>query len=267
MTNKESRGTGWLRGLDWTPDRHHASSAHIAAAKDRVGSLGDEGGVAEIQAWGVYEPWMTRQGGDERCTSEMGRKWAYALTGKRLSTWVSWWASRLIDRPGLPLANVGVSLEAFVEALRDTGECPLVGVEGQPLCPEYYPAAPTEEDPYAAVPPSVFRDQAQSFNLDAIQLWTTGEDAVIGIVDALAQGLPCGLVLRADDAYATPVDGVVGPPSGGGGYHAVDADRFRFRANGRVEVRSAGSWDDQIRWIDQSRIEVAPFCGFARGCQ
>lgn len=253
-------GTGWIRGLNWSLDRHHASSAHIAAAKARVGTLPDEGGVER-------EPWLTNQRGDERCTAEMGRKWVYALTGKKGSTWVPWWAARLIDRPGLPLANVGVSLDAFVEALRDSGICPLVGLNGEPLCPEYFPAEPTDQDPYAAVPSSVLRDEGQNFNLDVVQLFAAGEDAVVGMVDALSQGLPAGTVLRADDAYANPVDGIVGPPSGGGGWHAVDVVRYRLLASGRVQFLSAGSWGDDLRWLDQSRIEQAPFNGFARSCQ
>lgn len=259
-------GTGWVRGFDWTPDRHHASTAHLAAAHDRVGTLADEGGVAEIQPWGTYIPWSTNQRTAERCTAELGRKMVYALTGKKCSTWTAWWAARLIDRPGLSLSNVGVSLGAFVEALRDTGMCPLVGLDGQPLCPEYYPAEPTVTDSSAAVPPSVFRDAAQGFNLDVIQIFAYGQDAVIGMVDALAQGLPGGLVINADEAYAHPVNGYVGPPSGGGGKHAIDIDRYRLRADGRVEFRSAGSWGTAPVWLDQSRVEVAPFVGFARSC-
>jgi hypothetical protein len=265
-------GTGWIRGFDWDPgsDRHHASEAHLRAAKDRIGTLADEGGVADVQPWGTYEPWVSNQRGDERCTMEMGRKWVYGLTGKRCSTWTGWWAGRLVDHPGQPMANVGISMNGLVEALRDTGLCPLVGLDESPLCPEYFPAEPTEEDPYAAVPPSVFRDAAQGFNLDVVQVFAFGDDAVTGLVDALAQGLPCGTVLRADDAYAHPVNGIVGPPSGGGGYHAINVDRYRFRADGRVEFRSPGSWDvthgeNGIVWLDQSRIEIAPFNGFARG--
>jgi len=248
-------GTGWLLdgGLPWSLDRHHASAAHLSAARERMGSLADAGGVERPAL-------LINQGARESCTGEMGVQMIHALNGVACSSQVPWWGSRIRDARGAPLSNAGVSMRAFMWALENLGACPLSDCDpGQSYAPHEYPSADASRF-------------AQKCNLDLVQLFAIGESVVTGIVDALAQGLPCGIALRADAAYGDPEirggEAFVGPEMGPGGLHAVYVSRYRFR-NGRVEFFSPGSWGsgfgiDGAVWLDQSRVANSYFAGFAR---
>lgn len=244
--------TGWIRGLVPTFDRLDASKSHIAAALDRASSMPDEGGVA-------IEPLHLDQNPRESCTAELGIGMIHGLTGIACSSEIPWWAARLHDAPGAPLRNVGVSMGGFVEGLAKHGACPLSRYN-----PGHYG--------YQDEPPALARAAAQAFNLDMVQLWGSGDEIVAGLVDALSQGLPGGIALRADDAYRNPElrggEAFVGDEIGEGGLHAVRVWGFRRRPTG-LEFRSPGSWGDSFGangevWLPESRVRGSYFCSFGR---
>lgn len=245
-------GTGWLRGLNPTRDLVHASEAHIAAALERAGSMPDEVGLE-------LEPLHLDQNPRESCTAELGIGMIHGLTGIACSSEIPWWAARLHDAPGAPLRNVGVSFAGFLDALRQHGACPL-----EKYNPGHYG--------YQDEPPALARAAAQQLNLDVVPLWGTGAEVVTGMVDALSQGLPCGIALRADDVYRSPIinggEAYVGPELGEGGLHAVRVWRARRVADG-FEFFSPGSWGDGFGvngavWLHQSRVSGAYFACFGR---
>lgn len=251
------KGLGWIKGRHWDPELQRRSDDHLGSLQ----SVPDEGGVAAA-------PWVTDQGIRESCTAEMGIRMIYALTGVKCSSWIPWWAARLLDAPGQPLQNVGVSLDGFLQALRADGAARLE------ICPADYPIVNTDGDPYAGVPPMLARDEAQSFNLDLIQVFAYGERAIAGMVSALSRGKPAGTVVWADSEYRRPTivgsEAIVGPGTASGGRHAIPVWRYRRRADGFYEFLSPGSWgmDHGVRgevWLHQDRIANAPFNGFAEG--
>jgi hypothetical protein len=247
-------GTGWLRGLNPTRDLVHASEAHMAAAAERIGSRPDEGGL-------TLEPLHIDQNPHgESCTAELGIGLIHGLTGIACSSEVPWWAARLHDAPGAPLRNVGVSFAGFLSSVQRHGACPIANYDPGPYG-------------YKDEPPALARAAAQAFNLDVVPLWGTGDEVVTGMVDALSQGLPGGIALRADDVYQAPIidggEAYVGPELGEGGLHAVRIWRYRRVADG-FEFMSPGSWGDSwgvsgASWLHQSRVSGAYFACFARG--
>jgi len=245
--------TGWLRGLTPTFDRLDASRSHIGASLERASSRPDDGGVA-------IEPLHVDQNPRESCTAELGIGMIHGLTGIACSSEVPWWAARLHDAPSAPLRNVGVSFAGFLAAVQKHGACPLANYD-----PGHYV--------YQDEPPALARAGAQAFNLDVVPIWGTGEEVVLGMVDALSQGLPCGIALRADEVYRSPViangEAYVGPELGDGGLHAVRIWRYRRVADG-YEFLSPGSWGDGYGvngevWLHQSRVSGSYFACFGRG--
>lgn len=250
-----SRGLGWVRGLDPTEELREASAAHIGAAIERAGAHGPQGGIGRA-------PLILDQGDSESCTAHLGVGAIYGLTGVVCSPYVAWWAGRVIDAGSEEIGNVGVSLHGFVRALRE---------HGAPVWPAWNPESPGFS--YNVRPPAMARLGAQRRNLDIVPIYATGSGAVTAMVDALAQGLPGGVVVEVDRGYENPgADGVVGPESGSSrGLHAVSVWRWRTVA-GRVQFLSPGSWGrgyavDGCVWLDESRIAHSPFAGFSRGVQ
>lgn len=241
------RGTGFVRGLQPTPERLIACSARIGAAIGR--SLPDESGV-------FREPYWTDQGTDESCTAHTGVKMLYALTGVKCSPAVPWWAARLVDSPRLPLANVGVSAYAFLRALREFGASP-------------------ETDPpvrvrYDEEPPALLRQRAQKMNLDVDPVWGTGDQVLAAMCAALDDGLPGGVVVAADAVYRHPVNGFVGPEVEEGHWHEVPVWRYRKRSDGSLEFLSPGSWGpglgiDGCVWLHESRVSGSPSIVIGKG--
>lgn len=268
------KGNGWVKGFVYDVKRHKESDDFLNSIG--LASVPDEGGVATSQSWGTYQPLVQDQDIRNSCTAEMGAGWVHALTGVECSTWVAWADARLLDNPGQPLRNVGVSLDGFVTALERGGMSPVRGEDGSILCPLDYPAEETLDDPKAAIPPRVARDAAQGYNLDVVQLFTYGERSVAGLVAALAQGFEGGIVIESDAAYRYPK--LVGGEAfagdalnDGSGKHAIKLDRYRKRASGLFEFRNITSYGfshgvNGELWIPQSRVETAPFVGFAKGC-
>jgi len=260
------KGLGWVKGFTWSPELQKRSDDHLGSLQ----SVPDEGGTE-------VAPWITDQGIRESCTAEMGIRWIYVLTGGRIkcSSWVPWWAARVLDAPGMPLQNVGVSLDGFVQALKMDGACEIervVNGERIELCPANYPVENTEVDPYAGVPPHIARDEAQAFNLDVVQIFAYGERAIAGTVAVLDRGKPAGTVVWADSEYRNPPivggEAIVGPGTQTGGRHAIPVLNYRKRASGIYEFKTWGSWDETHGvmgevWIHQDRIANAPFNGFA----
>lgn len=268
------KGAGWVRGFGYDIKRHRESDEFMGAVG--LASVPDEGGVATVQPWGTYVPLVQDQSIRNSCTAEMGAGWVYCFTGIECSTWVPWVDARLLDSPGQKLRNVGVSLDGFVTALERGGMSPHRGEDGSVLCALDYPPEETVGDPNAAIPPRLARDAAQGYNLDVVQLFTYGQQSVAGLVSALAQGYSGGAVISSDHAYRFPTmvngEAFAGDDThDGSGKHAIKFDRYRKRASGLYEFRNITSYgyshgiNGQL-WVPQSRIEEAPFVGFAKGC-
>lgn len=180
----------------------------------------------------------------------------YAFDGVKRSAAIPWYYARAKDSNWGKIENVGVTAASGLAALRDYGAAPIgfgpdVG--------------------YFDEPPAIARQVAQKANLDLVPIWGTNDAVVAGVCAALADGLPCGIALQADDAYRHPVDGYVGPevnPEAGGhavviwGYHSV---------GGKRRFISPGSWGTDkfgingVVELDESRVAGAEFACFARG--
>jgi hypothetical protein len=255
-------GTGWLEhgALPWTTERAHASEAHISASGDMA--------LPDAAALDV-EPFVTNQGRRESCFLETCVRWIHALTPNHVkcSTWVPWWYARLVDNTAARhdirlLKNAGVSAYAALEAMRLEGACRLE------LCPADYPVMSTDEDPNAPVPPELMRDEAQCYNLDAIQLFAIGDATVLGLRGAIAQGLPACTTIRANEAYQRAVDGFGGADDGTGGWHSIYVDSYRRGADdwefGTLSSWGTGHGISGRVWLPASRIRIAPCNAFAR---
>lgn len=242
--------TGWIgHGWDAVTEaaKRTASALHLGAVAGRV--LPDEAMLPR-------PVWVSTQIG-ESCTAHMGIRMMYAFDGVQCSPAVPWWAGRRYDNPDKPLQDVGISAAALLYALREHGAAP--------FDPELEPG-PLE------VPPTLQRIAAQKRNLDLVPIWGSGDEVVAAVCGALADGLPCGIAIQADEAYQKPTNGIVGPetdPNAGG--HAVVLWGYRT-AGGKRQFWSPGSWGTGWKgsisgcvWLDESRIAGASFVSFARG--
>lgn len=243
-------GTGWLGASLSSLDMFHASDAHVSAALERAGSVPDEGGVKRA-------PWVVQQRDNQSCVGEGCVRFGYAFTGVKASSQIPWLAARALDAPGSPLRNVGVSMRAGLRAMAKDGACPLDKYDPGPY-------GPLDE------PPDHAYIRAQALNLDTIQVYADGMGRVIAMVDALHQGLPCGIAIRADATYENPApDGFVGPEDGSGRLHFVVLWAYRTQ-DGHREFLSPSSWGEGhgpggLIWLHESRIANSYFAGFCRG--
>jgi hypothetical protein len=246
-----TRGAGWVSGLERTRDLVAASDAHLRGARELIGGIAPEGGLTR-------ELWNQDQASEESCAPRYGCSAIYGLTGVKCAPYVPWWAARVADG-GEPVANVGVSVQAFVRSLSEHG----AALEGE------WDSSVPGFDPNAR-PSALARLAAQRRNLDIVPIFASGQDAVTAMAAALAQGLPGGLVVGLDDGYTRPATtGVVGPESGSTDRkHMVALWRYRVVA-GRIQFLSPGTWGPSFGvhgavWLDEDRVARSDFACFAR---
>jgi hypothetical protein len=155
------------------------------------------------------------------------------------------------------LSNMGVRTSAMLAAFRKHGACSyeawrpgLVGFD------------------YHGQPPALLRLQAQRYNLNVTPLYERGQRLVELIVDALARGRPCGLVVRVDDGFDRAGSDPVGPESGATrGQHIITPWSF-YRSAGGYVIECVNSWgsahgDGGIVRLTAERAGQAPFACIA----
>jgi hypothetical protein len=247
-------GTGWVGGLEPTPELVRASAAHLEIALGGALVRGLEGGLER-------DPWVQTQGHEESCAPRMGIGHIYGLTGIKCSPYIPWWAARVSDAGSEDISNVGVSTHSFVRALREHGACDW----------EKWNSSSPGFD-MNKKPPALARIGAQKHNLDMVPIYAFGTDAIEAACEALDHQFPVGVVVNVDDAYSIPgFGGVVGPERGKlKGQHGVTVWRYRTADSGRREFLSPGSWgtnfgDHGLTWLDESRIANTVFLCFSQG--
>lgn len=240
-------------GVGWVPERaprRAAGQVLSVARRLSTPTLLARGGLAE-------PPWILNQKSLGACTGHNGAQLVYGLTGRKVSPWMLWYYGRLRDGAATVL-NTGVRTSAMIEAFRKHGACyydawrpGLVGFD------------------YHGQPPALLRLQAQRFNLSVTPLYERGQRLVERIVDALARGRPCGLVVRVDDGFDRAGSDPIGPESGTTrGQHIITPWSFYRGADGSYVIECVNSWgrehgDSGIVRLTQERAGQAPFACIA----
>jgi hypothetical protein len=237
------RGTGWVE---------EPIDAIGAVDEDPIlDLLPNSGGVTR-------EPWILDQGQTNSCTGHNGVQLVYGLTGDRCSPWFPWFFGRMHDGEKLPPRNVGVRSSSMLRALRNHGT-----VLHEHWC-DGVPGFRTNK-----LPPGLLRQRAQKHNVDVAAINASGGALVDRIVNALAQGLPCGLVVRVDEAFERARENVVGRESGSiRGLHIITP--WRFVMDGGYVISCVNSWgrghgDSGIVHLSAERVAQAPFACIAKG--
>lgn len=243
-------------GLGWVPERPIRRVAGKVATAAKIGALihADSGGVARA-------PFIWDQRGDNSCTGHNGAAMLYGLTGELVSPEMLWTMGRLCDGATVEtLSNTGVRSSAMLRAFRKHGSCHRD--DWHRGMPEY------QRD---MLPPALCRIQAQRWNLTVDPIYATGQRLVALIIDALAKGLPCGLVVEVDRGFdAARGMSPVGPESGASrGKHIITPWKF-VRDGGAYMIGCANSWgvghgDRGVVWLSQERVGQSPFACIAKG--
>jgi len=243
-------------GAGWVPERSPRRAVGQALGVVRRLST-----LAAPRSGGLTrEPWILNQASKNACTGFNGVQLVYGLTGNKVSPWMLWLYGRLRDGAALEtLSNTGVRTSAMLAAFRKHGAC---------FYDAWRPGLTGFE--YDEQPPSLLRIQAQRHNLSVTPLYERGPRLVELIVDALAQGRPCGLVVRVDAGFDRAKSDPVGPEADETrGQHIITPWMFYKGSRGYV-IECVNSWgsghgDDGIVRLTAERVGQAPFACIATG--
>jgi hypothetical protein len=185
----------------------------------------------------------------------------WGFTGFQGSPYVPWWLARAADaaRGSEPLPNVGVSAYAMTRTVAEHGVAPWASWNPQ-----------SAGFDYGARPPALARLAGQRHTFEVTPIWSGGSAAVDAICGALSRGIPCGVVVNADERFRNPVNGLVLPEvDRGPGNHIVTAWRYRTLASGERNVLIVNSYGEDYgingtAWLSEDRIAGAPFLCIAQ---
>lgn len=228
LTSDDNTPQETVFGVGWVPER-----APRRVAGQLLGVTRKLATLQTPQNGGVKRaPWILNQGSKNACTGFNGAQLVYGLTGLKVSPWMLWFYGRLRDgATPETLSNVGVRTSAMLAAFRKHGAC---------YHDTWRPGLDGFE--YDAAPPSLLRMQAQRHNLSVTPLYERGLRLVELLVDALAQGRPCGLVVQVDAGFDRAKSDPVGPESGKTrGAHIITPWSF-YRGAGGYVIECVNSW-------------------------
>jgi hypothetical protein len=232
---------------------------HIATAHTFGGGIGALPPAGSIPR----APWVLDQRG-QSCFGHGYAQWGWGLWGEKLSPYFPWWWARSDSAPAdFDLKNdllpdVGVTVPGLVHAAEKHGAC---------SWDRWNPN--TAGFDLGRMPNALSRMQAIHRKIDVVPIWDRGQAAMDQLIGAMAQGLPTGIVVHADDVFRNPHNGVVDlDPTHGAGDHFTTGWGWRT-VNGKRQILDINSWGTSYgaqgtAWFTEERINQSDFLCIAR---